>query len=648
MMIMTKKPILLFVIALIALVMVGCNLTTTSTSTSFTTQSTSSTTEDTNVTTETPTTTTTTTTSGVISTAVTSNSPTALEDTRPAAVVSGGKLIIDNSNREFSYRNARYVEEGNDLSVYNNSYVDNYESNRFSGSFKPVITVSGYYKIYMNFPELENPSDEVVLQIDYEGGLNSDFTKTIDQTINAGYWVMIGTYYLTEGSGNAVHIFGLNGYDVAADAVLFDFSVAPPVAPTETPLELRNPVAPTNKVIILQTRDFKFRLSLDGEEFFVKGVCGVDEMGLMNEAGSNAARTYSVDALKNGALLDEAYAKGIKIIVGLWMDHETASFTYHNNPSHVQEQYEEIIASVDKYKNHPAILGWAVGNEVDISTSANPLAIYAAMNAIAKYIHEADPYHPTMAVLAGSSTTKISSVSKYAPHIDIIGINTYKSIANAANSIAIWNGPYMLTEYALNQPSETTLKTSWGAIIEPSNIDKANLYYQRYQDYILGERDQGLIGSFVFKDTGSFRVTHTWYGIVFKSLRTSQFYAMMAAWTETERLDSMYIETVTLGGKSVLENVYVAKGSSQTIQVSVHQITATPLVYTFEIKKETSISSNTVPAVETSFVYTTTGDANIVNVLIPQLSGAYRLFVYVSNADGDISSYNFPFYISAD
>jgi exo-beta-1,3-glucanase (GH17 family) len=648
---MTRTRILrwwLIVIVLLASAACGVTTaTTTTTTTATTTTTTSSTTTSSSTASSTTSsqTTTSSTTTTTTTTSVLSNSPLPANDTRPEATFANGQIVIDNDNREYTYRNARAVTTS-DPTAYGSSYTDSFQSSRFIGTFTPTITTAGYYKIYINSPILENPSDEVVLQIDYEGGNNSDYTKTLNQTINAGYWVMVGTYYLSTGNGNAVHLFGKNGYDVAADAVLFVLSVATPTLVSEEPLVSRNPKTPGSVANILMTRDFKFRYSVDGELFYIRGVDGIDELALMAEAGANAVRTYSIDALQNGALLDEAQRLGIKVVVGLWMDHESTSFTYAGNPSAVQQQYLELIAEVEKYKTHPAVMGWAVGNEVDISTSANPLAIYAAINAIAKYIHESDPYHPTMAVLAGSSTTKIANIMRYSPHIDIIGINTYKNINNVAANIASWKGPYSITEFALNQPSETTLKTSWGAIIEPATTDKADAYYTRYQDYILGKSDQGCIGSFVFKDTGGFRVTHTWYGLVYDGMRTPQFYAMKSAWMEIDRIASVSITNVTINGLGVLNNVNVTAGSAVTVQVSVDNPKGELLTFVYEVRKEVSISSNSVPAVRSDFVFDVQADPTSAYLTIPGESGGFRLYVYVFTPSGDVSTYNFPFYIN--
>ncbi|XFA99125.1 glycoside hydrolase family 2 TIM barrel-domain containing protein [Candidatus Izemoplasma sp. B36] len=635
-----KKILILTLFLLINAIIVSCQVTSTGVTSEFTTTTFTTTT---NSTTQTSGTTVSTT---IDNTSELSNSPSPEEDSRPSASFTDGRIIIDNGNKEFTYRNARIIDNDINITTYGDSYIDNGESSRFNGSFTPSIETAGYYKIYINYPELENASDEVYLQIDYNGGLLSDYSKVIDQTMNAGYWVLIGTYYLAEGINNAVHIFGDNNKTVAADAIMFELSVATDEITSDIELEF-NDLRPTGSVVkVLKTRALESRLSVDGQAFFAKGICGVDELELMAEAGANTARTYSVEALEDGAILDQAYELGIKIVVGLWMDHESSSFTYYDNPSGVEEQYNQLIKAVDKYKNHPAILAWAVGNEVDISTSEHPLAIYDAINDIAKYIHENDPFHPTMAVLAGSSTTKIARIAKYAPHIDIIGINSYKHIGNVKTNIISWVGPYMVTEFAMNQPMDTTLKTTWSAIIEPSSQEKADLYYQRYNEFILGEKDNGCVGSYAFKDTGSFRVTHTWYGIIYEGKKTPQYYAMMAAWTETDRVTSLQIDQVTLNDRSQLESVYFNKGETVSIDILINQEDLSNVTISFEVKNEVSISTNNIPIARTDFNITSTENLSEFLMTINNISGNYRLFVYIENEEGQISTYSYVFAVN--
>ena len=195
----------------------------------------------------------------------------------------------------------------------------------------------------------------------------------------------------------------------------------------------------------------------------------------MAQAGANAVRIYSESAITK-ELLDRAYELGVHVMMGLFLKHETSDFTYANSTAQVQAQYEAFIKIIEEYKDHPAVFCWAIGNEVDKSTSKDMPAIYKAMNDLARYVHESDPYHPTVAVLAGSSTQKITYLTYLANHIDIVCYNAYKHVGNAIENTKIFKGPYMITEYALDQPSETTNKTSWGVVIEPNNQQKAEKY----------------------------------------------------------------------------------------------------------------------------------------------------------------------------
>ncbi|MCV2231522.1 hypothetical protein N7548_01595 [Acholeplasma manati] len=573
------------------------------------------------------------------------DSPEPSLDTRMASVYEDERIIIDNTNQELMFKQASTYKYNAGSTAIGANFISSEKGTAFEATFTPNIETAGYYKIYINFPEFEQAYDQVPLVVTYEGGANVDDTKAVNQTINAGYWVMVGTYYLTTGKNNKVQILPVENQYVLVDAMMFELSSENDVLQTETKPVLIEPYEPSSVTNILKTHDQKLRLSVNGEEFFVKGVNGIDELELIAEAGGNSVRTYSTDALQDGALLDRAHELGIKVVIGLWMNHESGSFTYANNPDKVEQQYQKLILEVEKYKKHPAVLGWAVGNEVDISTSLNMRAIYDAMNQIAKYIHESDPYHPTMAVLAGSSPLKIGSIRRFAPHIDMIGINTYSAIGNVANNILGWKGPYLITEYALNQPMETKLKTSWGAIIEPKSIDKADLYYERYQQYIYGKRDEGVVGSYVFKDTGSFRVTHTWYGIILNGKRTAAFEGVKAGFFETERIPTLQIDEVKINNQTSLQNVILESGTAN-IQVTTLNESGN-IKYTYEVRKDVGLSVNTDPSPQPSFTFVEDNAKNNVTMTIPEFPGNYRLFVYVEN-DTHISSYSFPFQVSGD
>ena len=87
----------------------------------------------------------------------------------------------------------------------------------------------------------------------------------------------------------------------------------------------------------------------------------------------------------------------------------------------VQRQLNDSLAAVRKYKDHPAVLMWGIGNEME-GNGQNP-AIWYAIDHIAREIKKIDPHHPTMTVIAelGDKASKIKSIEQYCPNIEIIG-----------------------------------------------------------------------------------------------------------------------------------------------------------------------------------------------------------------------------------
>lgn len=573
------------------------------------------------------------------------DSKTGESDGRSESVYEFERIIIDNEHKELTYKQASTYKYNAGKTAIGSNFLSSEKGANFSATYTPKIVEAGYYKIYINYPTFEGAYNKVPIVVNYEGGNNIDDTRVVNQTINAGRWVMVGTYYLTKGNDNSVVINSVENENIIADAMMFELSSSNDELQTEDKPVLVNPYEPISVTNIVKSHEYEVGLTVDGEPYFVKGVNGIGELELIAEAGGNSVRTYSPEALEGGLLLDQAEALGIKVIIGLWMNHESSKFTYANNKDAVEAQYQRIIQEVEKYKSHPAVLGWAVGNEVDNSTSANMKAIYDAMNDIAAYIKVADPYHPTVAVLAGSSPMKIGQIRRFAQHIDIIGINTYSAIKNVTSNILGWKGPYMITEYALNQPMETKLKTAWGAIIEPNSIEKANLYYQRYQEYIYGKRNEGVVGSYVFKDTGSFRITHTWYGIILNGKKTAAYEGVLAGFKEMDRRDVLQISDVSINGQSQLESVVLDNG--------VHDIKVTgkfipsDATYTYEVRRDVGLSVNTVPTPIQAFSFEQKSTNDNVSMTVPKLPGNYRLFVYVEDSEY-ISSFSFPFQVDGE
>ena len=134
-----------------------------------------------------------------------------------------------------------------------------------------------------------------------------------------------------------------------------------------------------------------FELHRDGKAYFIKGGGGDGSLKVLAEAGGNSVRTWGVE--KAGKVLDEAQKLGLTVTVGIWLGHERHGFNY-NDADQVAKQYDEARKAILRYKDHPALLMWGLGNEMEGFGKGDNAAIYSAINNLAVMAKSARPEPP--------------------------------------------------------------------------------------------------------------------------------------------------------------------------------------------------------------------------------------------------------------
>ena len=107
-----------------------------------------------------------------------------------------------------------------------------------------------------------------------------------------------------------------------------------------------------------------YQILVDGEPYFVKGAGGDASKEVLVEVGGNTFRTWGIGP-ETRKQLDEAQRLGLKVSVGIWLGHGRHGFDY-DNPAEVQAQFDAAEQAVRELKDHPAILLWCVGNEMEV------------------------------------------------------------------------------------------------------------------------------------------------------------------------------------------------------------------------------------------------------------------------------------------
>jgi hypothetical protein len=393
-----------------------------------------------------------------------------------------------------------------------------------------------------------------------------------------------------------------------------------------------------------------YQLYIEGEPFYIKGAGhqGTNSYSVAKNGG-NAIRTWSTgdENITGQQILDEAHKNGLMVCLGIALAKERHGFDY-DDPVAVQRQFEFAKSEVLKYKDHPALLAWGLGNELNLNYSN--VKVWDAVNDISLMIKELDPNHLTTTMLAGAAPDVVRTVMERCPSLDFLSFQLYKSIANLSGFIAEsgYDGAYVVSEWGVTGHWESTL-TEWGRPVEENSHQKAMDYKERYEKVIAADAYH-CIGSFVFLWGQKQERTPTWYGMFLESgEKTESVDVMQFLWTGLwPNNRSPQLHSFKLDGKTAFDNVYLTPGYHFTAEVQATDPDNDPLTYHWEIIPEVpehhqSDGGDFEPRPAT--VFSMDSDENSISITAPAKSGDYRLFVYVFDGHQNAATANIPFYV---
>ena len=152
-----------------------------------------------------------------------------------------------------------------------------------------------------------------------------------------------------------------------------------------------------------------YALYRGGEPYAVRGagVQGAAGLASLARHGGNSVRTWAVG---DGSILDRAHGLGMTVALCLDLERERHGFDYDDTEA-VKRQFERARRAVLAHRDHPALLFWIIGNELNHDFT-NP-RVYDAVNDISRMIHALDPQHPTTTAtgIARSPTSPIAAAS---------------------------------------------------------------------------------------------------------------------------------------------------------------------------------------------------------------------------------------------
>lgn len=377
------------------------------------------------------------------------------------------------------------------------------------------------------------------------------------------------------------------------------------------------------------------RLLVDGKPFQAHGVAGWGNLDMLPGLGVTTIRTYG----DNGEeVLDDAHRLGLKVILGFWLEHPRRGFDY-DNPAHAGPQLERLRDFVLAHRNHPALLMWGIGNEVEAEL-ADDRRVWPAIEEAARLVKSLDPHHPTLAVLAETGADKVAKLKAQAPSIDVLGINSYgEAVPSVPARVRAqgWTGPLILTELgAIGQWQAP--KTEWGAAIEPTSTQKAALLEKQLS--AIGPDSAGQI---LFLWGWKQEVTHTWHSLLLPGgewKQTTEFMAKAWGGNTPGGNRAPRIAELAFTGPDI-----VAPGGEILARLEASDPDGDALAVDWEVMEEQQTllkAGDTEPALRRfpQAIRQVSKETVTLGGLAP---GAYRLYVTVRDGRGAAAAGNLPF-----
>jgi hypothetical protein len=412
------------------------------------------------------------------------------------------------------------------------------------------------------------------------------------------------------------------------------------------------PLAKTNGPVKVELRsiDGRYQLYIDQHPFYIKGA-GLEfgSQEKLAENGGNSFRTWTTENGREAGrqVLDRAMSNGLYVTMGLNVARQRHGFDY-NDSAAVARQLDQVRAQVLKFKDHPALMIWAIGNELNLG--ANNPKVWDAVNDISKMIHQLDPNHLTTSPLAGINKGLVQQLRTHAPDLDLLSVQMYADIINLPRYLkeAGYDGPYMVTEWGATGHWEVG-KTAWGAPIENDSTTKADFYRKRFEA-VIGSDAAHCVGSYVFLWGQKQERTPTWYGMFLESGEETAtvdelHYLWNGSWPANR---SPRLEGVWLDGKTAAQNIHLKPAQPYTAKVQATDADGDALTCQWVIMEEsTDLKSGgdfeSTPKCLPGLI--ADGKKPQITIKAPERAGAYRLFTYVFDGKGHAAHANIPFFV---
>ncbi len=391
-----------------------------------------------------------------------------------------------------------------------------------------------------------------------------------------------------------------------------------------------------------------FTLYRGGEPYHIRGA-GAETLADLESLAGNGANSVRTWRPGDGSVLDIAQELGLTVALCIEITRERHGFDYDDAEA-VARQFEQARDIVLRYRDHPALLFWIIGNEMNLEAE-NP-RVYDAVNEISRMIHELDPHHPTTTTTAGISPDLARIIQQRAPDLDFLSVQVYGDVFNLPQRFADLDPelPLMVTEWGTIGHWEVPV-TEWGAPIELHSSAKAAVYRRGFEEILAPMQDR-LVGNYAFLWGQKQERTPTWYGVFTADGRATEAVDELhriwsGQWPDNR---APRIGSMRLDGRGADQSVRLTAGEEFSASVEAEDPDGDTLIFDWRVMEESTATEvggdrEEIPPVLDGLIADPARSA--IALRAPERPGAYRLFVYVGDGRGRVAHANIPFFVDA-
>jgi cellulose synthase (UDP-forming) len=403
-------------------------------------------------------------------------------------------------------------------------------------------------------------------------------------------------------------------------------------------------------------RPGKFSLIVNGKPYYIKGIAYntahdwrdgnmpltrrqlEKDFARVKAMGANTIRRYD-NSIYDRNVLSVANECGLKVLYGFWFDPKV---DYYTDSIRIKKYMAEMEQKIIEHRHDPAVLGWALGNEtwgLLKHTFSKPYLTlvrneYAKMiELMAQRIHELDPARPVFSCIEHEEYQlpgELATFHDQVPSVDIMGINSYyREQISRLNHVA-WQfdslRPYLISEFGPRGYWDPKYNRSEnGNLVEDNDQEKAVWYAEQWSNYVSAYKGYN-VGGFAYCWHDRMEGSYTWFGITdYMSRPKPAYFALKEAWTG-KRESVMPLATIECPQK-------ITPGQECTFSAKT-DIKGDDLNYEWMLLKDSYLKpvNNLEPVA---------GGKKVI-VSVPEEPSEYRLYLYVSDSKGNVSTSSAP------